>query len=177
MACKRSSVRARSAPLQRDQFLIPCGPHFEPALSPEFPLAKTFRCSIVTPTQAVLDDDVTYVSFQAWDGQKGVMPGESPLLTRLGIGSVRLDFPEGGSRWFLVDGGFAQVQDNVLTLLTEGATAAESISLQEVNAELAELNARIPEKVADRTRLEREQQRAMAKKSLAELMASRGHAL
>jgi F-type H+-transporting ATPase subunit epsilon len=140
-------------------------------------VAKTFRCSIITPTKPVLDEEVTYVSFEAWDGQHGVLPGESPLLTRLGVGSVRLDFPEGGSRWFLVDGGFAQIQNDVLTLLTEAATPAETLSLQEAQAELAEISARVPTKVDDRERLERQQRSALAKKSLAELMAMRGHAL
>lgn len=140
-------------------------------------MAKTFRCSIVTPAKSVLDDDVTYVTFQAWDGQKGVMPNESPLLTRLGVGSVRLDFPEGGSRWFLVEGGFAQIQNNALTLLTEAATPAESISMSEAEAELAEASARIAEKADDRAKVERDQQRAMAKKSLAETIAARGRAL
>ncbi len=68
-------------------------------------MATTFRCSIVTPTEAVFDDEVTYASFPAWDGQQGVMTGQSPLLSRLGYGSLRLDFPEGGSRWYFIDGG------------------------------------------------------------------------
>lgn len=140
-------------------------------------MAKTFRCSIVTPTKSVLDDEVTYVSFQAWDGQQGVMAGESPLLTRMGIGSARLDFPEGGSRWFLVEGGFAQVHNNVLTLLTEAATPAESISMQDAEAELAEASARVASAGTARAKVERDQQRAMAKKALAEAMAARGHAL
>jgi F-type H+-transporting ATPase subunit epsilon len=140
-------------------------------------VAKTFRCTIVTPTRPILDDDVLYASFPAWDGQHGVMPGESPMLTRLGVGSLRLDFPEGGSRWYLVDGGFAQVHDDTLTLLTEAAIPAESISMEEARAELAEANARVVERVEDRERVERDQQRAMAKKALAEHMAARGHAL
>jgi F-type H+-transporting ATPase subunit epsilon len=140
-------------------------------------MAKTFQCTIVTPTKAVLDDEVTYASFPAWDGQQGVMAGESPLLSRLGIGSLRLDFPEGGSRWFLVEGGFAQVQDNRLTILTDNATAAESISMPEADAEVAAANARVHEHAPDREAVERDQARAMAKKRLAEQVAARGHAM
>lgn len=140
-------------------------------------MAKTFRCSIVTPTREVLDDEVTYATFQAWDGQMGVMAGESPVLTQLGIGSARLDFPEGGSRWYLVDGGFAQIQNNTLTLLTEHAIAAETLSLEEAGAELAEANARITQSDIDRAKVERDQQRAMAKKTLATEMKARGHAI
>ena len=137
-------------------------------------MARTFRCSIVTPTQSVLDDDVIYASLPAWDGQQGIMAGQSPVLTRIGTGSLRLDFPEGGSRWFLIENGFAQVHDDVLTLLTEAATPAETISLQEAEAELAEANARITQAGDDRSRVEQDQLRAMAKKHLAEIATQKG---
>ena len=137
-------------------------------------MARTFRCSIVTPTKSVLDDDVTYASLPAWDGQQGIMAGQSPVLTRIGTGSLRLDFPEGGSRWFLIENGFAQVHDDVLTLLTEAATPAETISLQEAEAELAEANARITQAGDDRSRVEQDQLRAMAKKHLAEIATQKG---
>lgn len=139
-------------------------------------MARTFRCSIVTPAAAVFEGDVTYASFPAWDGQQGMMAGQSPLLTRLGTGSLRLDFPppDGGSRWYLIDGGFAQVQDGGLTLLTESATPAETLSLQDAEAELAEANARVIQGAKDRTAVERDQVRAMAKRSLAKAASGRG---
>ncbi len=140
-------------------------------------MATTFRCNIVTPTEAVLDDEITYASIPAWDGQLGVMIGQSPLLTRLGCGSLRLDFPEGGSRWFLLDGGFAQVQDGELTLITDQANAAETLSLQEAEAELVQANAKITTPGQDQQIVVKDQQRAMAKKVLAKETQSRGRAI
>jgi F-type H+-transporting ATPase subunit epsilon len=106
-------------------------------------MANTFHCAIVSPTETVFDHEVTYASFPAWDGQHGAIAGQSPMLSELGTGPLRLDFPEGGSRWYLVEGGFAQVQDGKLTLLTNRATPAESLTVEEANAELAEANARV----------------------------------
>lgn len=142
-------------------------------------MAKTFRCSIVTPIASVFDDEVMYASFPAWDGQHGMMTGQSPLLTRLGVGTLRLDFPppDGGSRWFLIDGGFAQVQDGGLTLLTEGAAPAETLSLQDAEAELAEANSRVTKGGEDLSQVERQQQRAMAKIALARAARQRGGAI
>ena len=142
-------------------------------------MAKSFHCSIVTPEAAVFDEDVAYASFPAWDGQQGMMPGQSPLLTRLGVGSLRLDFPppDGGSRWFFIDGGFAQVQDGGLTLLTEAAAPAENLNLQDAQAELAEANARVAKTGEDQEKVIRQQQRAMAKKTLAQSAKSRGGAI
>jgi F-type H+-transporting ATPase subunit epsilon len=142
-------------------------------------VAKTFRCSIVTPVSSVFEGDLIYASVPAWDGKIGVMPGESPLLTKLGVGALRVDFPppDGGSRWFLIDGGFAQIQNNSLTLLTEGASPAETLSLQEAEAELAEANARVTRTGEDRAKVERDQQRAMAKLTLARHVRERGGAI
>jgi len=137
-------------------------------------VATSFDCSIVTPTEEVFGGKVTYATLPAWDGQLGVMAGRSPLLTRLGVGSLRLDFPEGGSRWYLIDGGFAQMQGNALTLLTETAMPAETIRAGEADKEYAEASAKLSEPGVDRTQLERQQQRAMAKRALASAHSQRG---
>jgi F-type H+-transporting ATPase subunit epsilon len=142
-------------------------------------VAKTFRCSIVTPVASIFEGDLVYASIPAWDGQMGMMPGESPLLTRLGTGSLRLDFPppDGGSRWYMIDGGFAQVQGDSVTLLTENAIPAETISMGEAESELAEANARVTKPGEDRAKVERDQARAMAKLTLAKAARSRGGAI
>ncbi len=137
-------------------------------------MAKGFHCSIVTPTETVFDDEALYASFPAWDGQQGVMAGQSPLLTRLGFGSLRLDFAEGGSRWYLLEGGFAEVRNETLTLITERATPAEKLSVEEAQAELAEARARVTAGGEDRARVERDQQRALAKSAIARAAAARG---
>lgn len=140
-------------------------------------MAKGFHCSIVTPTETVFDEEVAYASFPAWDGQQGVMAGQSPLLTRLGFGSLRLDFAEGGSRWYLLEGGFAEVMNERLSLLTERATPAEKLSVEEAQAELAEARARVTADGEDRARVERDQQRALAKSALAKAATARGGAI
>ncbi len=140
-------------------------------------MANGFHCSIVTPTETVFDEEVAYASFPAWDGQQGVMAGQSPLLTRLGFGSLRLDFAEGGSRWYLLEGGFAEVKNEKLSLLTERATPAEKLSVQEAQAELAEARARVTADGEDRARVERDQQRALAKSALAKAATARGGAI
>jgi F-type H+-transporting ATPase subunit epsilon len=140
-------------------------------------VATSFECSIVTPTEQVFAGKVTYATLPAWDGQLGVMAGRSPLLTRLGIGALRLDFVEGGSRWYLIDGGFAQMQNNALTLLTEMAIPAETIKAGEADKEYHDAAAKVTEPGTDRTLVERMQQRALAKRALAGAHSSRGGAI
>jgi F-type H+-transporting ATPase subunit epsilon len=140
-------------------------------------MPATFHCTITTPVAKVLDQEVTYASFPAWDGQHGVIAGQSPMLCEMGIGPLRLDFPEGGSRAYLIEGGFAQVQDNVLTLVTNRATPAESLTLEEAEKELAVANTRVLERAEDRTDIEREQARALAQRAMARDITSRGGAI
>ncbi len=97
----------------------------------------TFHCSVITPERAVLETDATFVAFPAHDGEVGILPGRAPLLFKMGIGSLRVESPE-GNREFFVDGGFAQMVENRLTLLTEQARAVEDIDPAAAERALAE---------------------------------------
>lgn len=109
--------------------------------------AKTFRCRLVTPTARLVDDAVVYASVPAWDGLFGVLPGRAPILARLGVGELRMDFPDvkggGGSRSFLVEGGFVRMVRDELTILAERATAAETITEEEAQADLKRIEDQI----------------------------------
>ncbi len=96
----------------------------------------TFECSLVTPDEKVLDEPVAYASFPAHDGQVGIAPSRAPLLAELGDGSLRLDFPDGGKRWFFIGGGFAQMKDNKLSIVADEAVPAEEIIKSKVEKEL-----------------------------------------
>jgi F-type H+-transporting ATPase subunit epsilon len=97
-------------------------------------LPDTFRCTLVTPERQVLDEPVTYASIPAWDGQIGILHDRAPLLAKLGTGLLRLD-ASGGTRWFAINGGFAQMNDNVLSLVAN--EAVEPGEMTRANAEAA----------------------------------------
>lgn len=88
--------------------------------------SHTVQCVVVTPEKAVLDEAVDFVALPMLDGELGVLPGRAPLIGRLGYGELRTQH---GSitRRFFVDGGFAQVRANVVTVLTPRAIPAEKI--------------------------------------------------
>lgn len=97
---------------------------------------STFHCSVVTPERAVLETEAAFVAFPAHDGEVGVLPGRAPLLFQLGSGVLRVKTAEGEQRLF-VSGGFAQMTEDRLTLLTEEAIDPEKIELEEARSELA----------------------------------------
>ncbi len=99
------------------------------------------RCTVVTPTESVLDCDATYVEFSAWDGNRGVMPGAAPFLVRLGEGRLRVEKGSGEAELYLLDGGFAQMNGGTLTILADGVTLPAAIDANAAEKELADANA------------------------------------
>jgi F-type H+-transporting ATPase subunit epsilon len=90
---------------------------------------RDLQCVVVTPERAVLDEPADFVALTLYDGELGVLPGRAPLIGRLGYGELRLRRGESTRRYF-VDGGFAQVRNNVVTVLTPRAIRAEDINTQ-----------------------------------------------
>lgn len=88
--------------------------------------SQTFHLAVITPERAMLETEATFVAFPAHDGEVGVLRNRAPLLFRMGAGLLRAETPEGEQRLF-VDGGFAQMVDNRLTILTEQARRPEEI--------------------------------------------------
>jgi F-type H+-transporting ATPase subunit epsilon len=84
---------------------------------------KQLQCVVVTPERKLFDDRVDFVALPLYDGELGVLPGRAPLVGRLGYGELRTRAGEGVRRYF-VDGGFAQVRDDVVTILTHRALPA-----------------------------------------------------
>ncbi len=78
------------------------------------------RCQLITPDAEVLDVEATSVVFPAHDGQVGILKNRAPLLCQLGQGLCRVTTAEGRQE-FRIQGGFARMLDNRLTILTQHA--------------------------------------------------------
>lgn len=78
------------------------------------------RCIVVTPERTELDREADSVTLPMADGELGVLTGRAPMIGRLGYGVLRLQTAAGPERYF-VDGGFAQVEEDVVTVLTARA--------------------------------------------------------
>jgi F-type H+-transporting ATPase subunit epsilon len=131
--------------------------------------SRTLKCVVVTPERAVLDEAADFVALPMYDGELGVLPGRAPLIGRLGYGELRLRRGTETKR-FYVDGGFAQVRANVVTVLTPRALKPEEINPTVVTQELAAAHA------ATTTPQEQEAQYRKQQSARAKLrLAQRGH--
>ena len=99
--------------------------------------AKLFHCSVVTPERAVFEGDVHFVALPAHDGEIGILRHRAPLLCKLDVGSLRIDTGDGTDVYY-VDGGFAEMVDNRLSILTEDAKLAAELDRERAEAALAE---------------------------------------
>ena len=104
------------------------------------PSADTFQCSVITPEKAVLECDAAFVAFPAHDGEMGVLNHRAPLICKMGIGVLRIEAP--GEKYVLfVDGGFAQVAADSLTILTEQAHKVDDLDAGAAEQNLIEARA------------------------------------
>ena len=80
------------------------------------------KVSVISPESVLFDGEVSSVVAPAFDGEIGILEGHAPMMTLLGKGALRLG--GGSSRNFEIEGGFLQVIDNVVRIVTEKAKAA-----------------------------------------------------
>ena len=77
--------------------------------------------SVISPESVLYEGTTDSVVAPAFDGEVGILTGHAPMMTLLGRGVLRLG--AGGQR-FNVDGGFLQVVDNTVRVVTERASPA-----------------------------------------------------
>ena len=95
--------------------------------------SANLRCTIIIPEGQVYDDEVDFVAVPAHDGEMGFLRNRAPLVCQLSVGSLRTRTGEAEQTWF-VDGGFAEVLDNHVVVLTQEALRPEEIDRDEAHA-------------------------------------------
>ena len=77
------------------------------------------KVSVISPEQTLFDGEAESVVAPAFDGEIGILSRHAPMMTLLGTGELRLG-GAGGER-FRVEGGFLQVADDHVRVVTERA--------------------------------------------------------
>jgi F-type H+-transporting ATPase subunit epsilon len=76
--------------------------------------------SVVSPERTLFEGEAESLVAPAFDGQVGIMSMHAPMLTLLGSGELRLN-ATGGERRFTIFGGFLEVADDRVRVVTERA--------------------------------------------------------
>jgi len=99
---------------------------------------------VITPDKVVWDAGAEELILPSSTGQIGILGGHAPLLTALDIGVMRLKSDAGWTSIVLME-GFAEVEDNKVTILCNGAEEASSIDLPTAQAELEKVTLLVDE--------------------------------
>ena len=83
----------------------------------------TLHVSVISPEATIYEGEADQVIAPAYNGSLGILRGHAPLMALLGTGTLRIDHGR-EQKSFTVSGGFLQVVDNTVTVLSESATAA-----------------------------------------------------
>jgi F-type H+-transporting ATPase subunit epsilon len=99
--------------------------------------SETFTLEVVTPERQVVREPVAEVQVPGREGYLGILPGHTPLLTELGIGS--LSYRKGAQTIYVaIAGGFAEVLSGRVVVLAEAAQRAEEIDVTRARSALAD---------------------------------------
>ena len=129
-------------------------------------MADSITISVVTPEETVLEQTAESVVLPLFDGEVGILKGHSPMIGRLGFGELRLKTGSETSR-FYVDGGFVQVANDVVTVLTNLAKPVSDLDADEASSQLQEALGRSAKNPAETDLRQRAVDQARARLRLA----------
>ncbi len=107
-------------------------------------MERVLNCSILTPERLIYEGDVSFAVVAAHDGEMGFLYGHSPLISKLGVGEIRLNNTKSVD-YLLVEGGVVEIKNNKLIVLAEKAFKQSDLNTADLEAKMRELDAKINE--------------------------------
>lgn len=129
------------------------------------------QLKIVTPEKQVLDESVDMVTLPSADGELGILPHHVNLMAKLIPGELKIK--KGGKvESLVVGGGFLQMTDNTLTIMTDLAASEADIDEKAVEEAKKRAELALEQKLTDE---EYAETMAVLERSLAQLKIKRRH--
>lgn len=134
-------------------------------------MADNIKLEVVTPEQAVVDEDAQMVVAPGTLGEFGVLAGHTTFLTTLKVGTIRYTDAGGAERYVFVSGGFAEALPDKVTVLAESAERRRDIDMERAKEAMQRAEQRLAEdrskEEIDFTRAKAALERAMQRLKLA----------
>lgn len=137
--------------------------------------SSLLRLRIVSPEGPVVDTEVRSVVFPGEDGEFGILPRHAAMVSLTESGILHAELPDGSRMEYVVHDGFAEVRDNVVTVLSRSAEKPEAIDLERARraAERAMERLRADRTEIDLARAQIALRRALMREKAARRRASR----
>lgn len=130
-------------------------------------MAQQIKLEVVTPSGAVVNEDVDIVNAPGYGGDFGVLANHAPFLSTIKIGTLVYEKDRHRTA-LMISGGFCEVSNNKITFLVESAEFGSDIDVERAmrakeRAEKRLVQASQHDEVLNRTRAEAALQRAVAR--------------
>lgn len=128
---------------------------------------------VITPDKTVWDDQVEEIILPSTTGQLGVLSGHAPLLTALEVGVMRVR-PDKEWKAIALMGGFAEVENNEIKILVNGAELGDNIDQDIARTEFEKAQTRFQQVENSDDRQEKIQAETSMRKARARFQAAGG---
>lgn len=111
-------------------------------------MANTIRLEIVTPQAKTYSEEVETVSLPGLEGELGVYPNHTPLMTQIVAGEIRV-IQNSQPKFLAVGAGFVEITGSQVSVLTDMAVQADNIDEQAAEEARKRAEKRLKEKLSD----------------------------
>ena len=88
----------------------------------------TIHVDVVSAEASIFSGEARFVALPGEDGELGILPRHTPLITRIKPGAVRIELADGsGDELVFVAGGILEVQPHSVTVLADTAVRAHDL--------------------------------------------------
>jgi len=98
-------------------------------------MADKLHFALVSPERELFNGEVDHVVVPGSEGEFGVSPHHAPVMSVVKPGALRV-FDDGAMRRIFVNGGFADVTPEGLTVLAEEAVDLGDVDVAQLDADL-----------------------------------------
>ena len=98
-------------------------------------MTEKLAFTLVSPERELFHGEVDQVVVPGTEGEFGVLPRHAPVMSTVKPGALRI-FNDGGERRIFVNGGFADVTPDGLTVLAEEAVDLADLDVAALESDL-----------------------------------------
>ncbi|MDO4769156.1 MAG: F0F1 ATP synthase subunit epsilon [Brachymonas sp.] len=95
---------------------------------------NTLQVNVVSAEEMIFSGRARFVALPGEDGELGIYPRHTPLITRIKPGSVRIHMEDGAEEFVFVAGGILEIQPDTVTVLSDTAIRGKDLDEEKANA-------------------------------------------
>ncbi|MFA5488679.1 MAG: F0F1 ATP synthase subunit epsilon [Candidimonas sp.] len=85
------------------------------------------QVDVVSAEASIFNGEAKFVTLPGESGELGILPGHTPLISRIRPGTVKIVLADGSETSIFVAGGILEVQPGAVTVLSDTAIRAEDL--------------------------------------------------